>query len=226
MPDIFKKQLGPKSELPTQNPLINEQEAIIPNTQTAQNNESKKSISIFTTFLKNPGGISFAEQDPDEKIVLFLRRDFGTNLPWITSTIVLLLVPLLLRFIFQTTNITVSFFPPNFVRLFTVFYYFVVTGFAFSNFLTWFFTVGLVTTKRAVDIDFVNVSSINFAAADLTDIIDAKYSQNGFSQSFFDYGNVDLIIQTPQEKLSFDKCPRPSEVSNIIDDLIGHKKND
>ncbi|HSW47558.1 MAG TPA: hypothetical protein VLG67_00610, partial [Candidatus Saccharimonadales bacterium] len=219
MPDIFinpdENQTQPakpeKTNKPVENPALS-------NLQTAQS-EQQNPIGLFTTFLKNPSGVSFSEQDQDEKIVLFLRRDFGSNTPWIAATIFLIIIPSLLSFILHSTGVTVPFLPSNFIRMSKIFYYFVVAGFAFSNYLTWFFTLGLVTDKRAVDIDFINVSSIQFASANLSDIIDAKYSQNGFSQSFFDYGDVSIAIQTPQDKLIFEKSPRPAEVSNIIDDL-------
>lgn len=179
------------------------------------------SLGIFTTFCKSPGGVSFANQDPQEVIMLFLRRDFITNVPWIAATIILLLIPFLFSFILQTVNFPLPVFSPNFIMLFNIFYFLIVLGFAFSNFITWFYTIGLVTNKRAVDIDFVDVSSINFAAADLKDIVDAKYSQNGFFQSFFDFGDVHLIVEAAKQEFLFDRSPRPSEISKIINDLIG-----
>ncbi len=232
MPDIFKQSAqNPTNPAKSENsPKPTSQIQPAPKVKTPispppQSTTNQNPLAIFTTFIKNPSGVSYAGQDPDEEIALFLRRDFGTNTPWILSTIVLIIIPLLIRFIFRATNTSFPYFQPNFIRMFTVFYYFVVAGFAFSNFLTWFFTIGMVTNKRALDIDFVDISSIKFATADLSDIIDAKYTQNGFGQSFFDYGDVDLIVQTPKEKLSFEKVPRPSEVSNVIDDLTGIKRN-
>lgn len=226
MPDIFttKKNNLPETSKSTEKALTSAPSQETPVQKSEKKTDPNNSIGLFTTFLKNPGGISFSQQDTDEKIILFLRRDFGTNSPWIAATIFLIIIPPILRFIFSATGISLPFLPTNFIRLFIIFYYFVVAGFAFSNYLTWFFTLGLVTTKRAVDIDFVNVSSIKYSAADLPDIIDAKYSQNGFSQSFFDYGDVSIAIQTPQEKILFEQAPRPSEVVNIIDDLIGPKE--
>src|SRR6266581_9423405 len=42
---------------------------------------------MATSFCKNPTNISFNQQRTDEKILLFLRRDFITNIHWIMSLI-------------------------------------------------------------------------------------------------------------------------------------------
>jgi len=221
MPTETQKVQKPKNKL--SGSVDDSVPSVITTPNPQDTSASQNPLRIFTTFLKNPSGISFTEQDTDENIVLFLRRSFSTNTSWLIATIVLILIPILVKFIADTTNFTLPIFSPNFITVFNIFYYLVVLGFAFSNFLTWFYTIGLVTSERAVDIDFVDISSIKFAAADLNDILDAKYTQNGFSQSFFDYGNIELVIQAPQEKLSFDNAPKPAEVSNIIDDLIKDK---
>src|SRR5437899_8823284 len=60
---------------------------------------------IFSTYCKNPGNISFGTQEPSEQILLFLRRDFITNVPWILSSLLLTIAPTLLSVITSWTNI-------------------------------------------------------------------------------------------------------------------------
>ena len=62
-------------------------------------------VHIFTTFMKNPKGISFAEQENDESIVLFLRRDFITNVPWIVAALGLLFIPFLIKFLLFSSDL-------------------------------------------------------------------------------------------------------------------------
>src|SRR3989338_9386657 len=62
---------------------------------------SSEPVHMLSAFCENPIGIAFAEQASDEKILLFLRRHFITNLLWILISVVLLLFPILF-FIFRS----------------------------------------------------------------------------------------------------------------------------
>ena len=154
-------------------------------------------------------------------IILFLRRDFITNVPWIVATIALGYIPYLIRFIFVSTNFSLFNLSNSLSVVIVSFYYLIVFGFAFANMVSWFYNIGLVTNKRGVDIDFYDLSSINVATASLPDIIDVAYAQAGFFQSFFDYGDINLQIVASGETFTFQKVPRPTEVAGIISNLIG-----
>ena len=209
MPDLFSDTQPTSNVQPVQpampvNPQIN-----------------LKHIGLFTTFCKNPLGISFAEQYDNETIILFLRQDFITNVPWIAATIGLAYIPYLIRFIFTSTNFSL-FSLPNMLSIPLVsFYYLIVLGFAFSNLVSWFYNIGLVTDKRGVDIDFNDLSTIDVATASLPDIKDVEYTQAGFFQSFFDYGDVRVRIVASGEVFTFSKVPRPTDVAGVISQLIG-----
>ncbi len=180
-------------------------------------------VHLFTTFTKAPRGISFAEEDDDEDILLFLRRDFITNVPWIASTIGLIFVPFIIKFIFTSTGFSLFTLPHNIAFVLVTFYYLILVGFAFANFVSWFYNIGLVTTKRGVDIDFTELSTINVGTAALSDIIDVEYTQQGFFQSAFDFGDVRLRVEATGEVFVFEQVPRPTEVAGTISKLIGGK---
>jgi len=209
MPDIFSE--NPTAKQATQNPPETLQQALNP-------------VHLFTTYCRNPRGISFAEQEDDETIILFLRRDFITNVPWITATIALAFVPYLIRFIFVSTSFSLFTLPHNISLVLVSFYYVIVVGFAFANLVSWFYNIGLVTSKRGVDIDFVDLATINVATASLPDIKDVEYTQAGFFQSFFDYGDIRVRIVASGEVFTFEKVPRPTEVAGIISKLIGRQE--
>lgn len=213
MPDLFSdnQMSTPASVPPVQNaasvaPQINLQH-----------------LGIFTTFCKNPSGISFAEQYDNETIILFLRRDFITNVPWIAATIALGYIPYLIRFIFSATNFSLFSLPDGFSVPLISFYYIIVLGFAFSNLVSWYYNIGLVTDRRGVDIDFNDLSTIDVATASLPDIKDVEYTQAGFFQSLFDYGDVNVRIVASGEVFSFSKVPRPTDVAGVISQLIGNQ---
>jgi len=210
MPDIF-------AENP---PTTNEPQTAAP--VTLQN--VLNPVHLFTTYCKNPRGITFAEQEDDETILLFLRRDFITNVPWIAATIALGFVPYLIRFIFVSTSFSLFTLPHNISLILVTFYYIIVVGFAFSNLLSWFYNIGLVTNKRGVDIDFVDLATVNVATASLPDIKDVEYTQAGFFQSLFDYGDIRVRIEASGEVFTFEKVPRPTEIAGIMSKLIGRQK--
>ncbi|HWY79225.1 MAG TPA: hypothetical protein VNW29_02610 [Candidatus Sulfotelmatobacter sp.] len=211
MPDIFSKnQLNTTAPQPKIVSTTSEQTVLKP-------------IHLFTTYCQNPRGISFAEQENDETIILFLRRDFITNTPWIIATVALIFIPSLIRFIFVSTNFSLFSLPETISLILLGFYYIIVVGFVFANLSSWFYNIGLITNKRGVDIDFINLATINVATSSLPDIKDAEYTQAGFAQSFFDYGDVRLRIEATGEVFVFEKVPRPTEVAGILSKLIGRQ---
>jgi len=212
MPDLFSDV---QPNIPTQQtqPVVSTPAAVI-----------KKPVHIFTTFCQNPRNITFAEQYDNETIILFLRRDFITNVPWLATTIALAYIPFLIRFIFVSLNFSLFSIPSVLFIPLVSFYYLIVLGFAFANLVSWFYNIGLVTDRRGIDIDFNDLSTIDVATASLPDIKDVEYTQSGFFQSLFDYGDVRVRIIAGGEVFTFSKVPRPTDVAGIISQLIGKQE--
>lgn len=177
---------------------------------------------MLSAFCTDPLGLSFAEQAPDEKILLFLRRHFITNLLWILIALVLLFTPILF-FIFRSELQLLGTIelPLRFVIIFIIFYYLAVFAYAFINFLSWFYNVFIVTQKRIVDIDYSNIVIHNVAFTKLSHVQDVNYDQVGFIHSLFNFG--DVFAQTAGNEPSFDahSVPKPRRAAHIIADLIG-----
>jgi len=190
-------------------------------------NDTKKDeehVNMFSTFCINPIGISFVEQEPDEKILLFLRRHFVTNAPWIFITFILVLIPVFF-FVFrldlqllQTLSL-----PGRFTVIFIILYYLMVFSYAFVNFITWFYNVLLVTEKRVVDIDYSDIVIHNIAFTKLTHVQEVNYTQAGFIRSFFNYGNVFVQTAGPETNLEGLSVPQPRRAAQIIANLIGRE---
>lgn len=183
---------------------------------------NEKHIHMLSSFCQNPTGVSFQSQEDDEKILLFLRRHFITNVPWIIIGLFLTVLPILLPFLFILTGFLLT-LPQNLTMLFIAFYYLIVFAYLFINFLTWFYNIGLVTTKRAVDVDFSDLVYHNVAATKLSLIQDVDYTQVGVLPSLFNYG--DVFVQTAGDKPNFDflAVPNPAKAAHIIEELIGKK---
>jgi hypothetical protein len=99
-------------------------------------------------------------------------------------------------------------------------------AFTFEKFMTWYFDVYIITNRRVIDIDFINLLTKKFSEAELSKIQDVTSEVSGVSQTVFNYGNV--LIQTAAEinEIHFTKIPHPDRVVKIIQELTekGRKK--
>jgi hypothetical protein len=180
-------------------------------------------FTAFTFYVENPTNLTFEDQFPGEKVILFMRRHFITNVPWIVFTFVLLFLPYVLNVALQLINFSFDFLPSRFLTLVIIFYYLIILGYAFSNFTSWFYNIGIITQKRIVDIDFMNLSSINVAVTVISEVEDATFQQRGIFASLFDYGTVHARTLAGKDDFIYDNIPHPARVSNILSGLIGDK---
>lgn len=180
---------------------------------------AKHAVGLISSYGVRPNGIGFANQEPDEMIVLFLRRHFITNIPWILTTIFLYVTPPIIFSLIQIFNISFGNFPIGLIVVLTGFYYLIVTSYAFSKFVSWFYNIGIVTQKRLVDLDTSNILSHNTAAATFKELVDIKFTQRGFLQSFFDYGDIHIQTEAIHANFEFHAAPKPTKVVDIISDL-------
>lgn len=202
MPDIFINHSNSKKEIL---PIVDSER-----------------VHMFSAFCVNPIGISFVQQEPDEKILLFLRRHFITNVLWIFITFILILIPLfflIFRIGFEPSEIINL--PVSYIVVFTIFYYLAVFSYAFVNFISWFYNVLLVTQKRIVDIDYSDIVIHNIAFTKLTHVQEVNYTQAGFIRSYFNYGNVFIQTAGPEINLEGLSVPEPRRAAQIIANLIG-----
>ncbi len=219
MPDVFTRH---KRKAATDNiPTTTSQPEHEPEKNTGPSKHTTNPLSMISTFCRNPLDVLLFGQDTDEKILLFLRRDFITNFPWIFNSIFFALLPLWLLPLLSFSGFSIDFLPTSLKIVLISFYYLLVIGYALASFSTWFYTIGVITNKKAVDIDFHNLSSIHVGSVNLPDTSDAKYQQKGFFQSFFDFGDITITVEATKEKFVFEQTPKPAEVTDLLTDLIG-----
>ncbi|HVF69007.1 MAG TPA: hypothetical protein VNA13_00420 [Xanthomonadales bacterium] len=202
MPEIFNSKINKES---------------IPVTPTVA--KQSNPIGLFSAYSDNPTGINFANQEPNENIVLFLRRHFITNVGWIFFTVIFLLLPPILTALVSFSGASFFTITPQLMLVLTIFYYLLVFNYAFVKFITWFYHVGIVTPKRLLDLDVDNILHYHLAETGIEDVVDVSYSQKGFFQSFFNYGDVPIQTEAIKANFEFEKTPHPSEVADITTDL-------
>ncbi len=227
MPDIFVAEPKEKdASVPEMPYVLEKQERLdnpIPITKSPENIDN--SVHLFSSFCKNPEGISFENQEKGEKILLFLRRDFITNAKWILIGIALVILPLLLIFSQQIFGNLLSFLTFKFYLLLLLFYYLFVLTYFYINFITWYYNVALITDRRVIDVDFAGLVYKDVATTKLNLVQDVSYAQVGVIRTFFDYGNILIQTAGSLDNFIFESSPNPESVVQIVEELIG-KRNE
>jgi len=211
--------LRPKPNEPTPPEPISQTQ---PATRAAHARHEKKNMHFFSSLGHYPKNVVFQNQEADEEVILVVRRDLITNLPWVLSMSILFLFPIFLA------PLTSLFFPnlsisPILITLTLAFYYVMVFSFSLLYFAIWYFNVGIITNKRIIDLDVPNILVRHLAEARLANIVDVSYSQVGGIRSIFDYGNVDLQTEGLQQNIEFDRAPDPNFIRKVIGELLVHK---
>jgi hypothetical protein len=156
----------------------------------------------------------FADEQDDEDTVLLLRAHPITNLRWLVSTLVLLIVPQIIIF-----SGLLSWLPGRFVFLGQLMVYLFALGFAFENFLRWYYSVLIVTNERVVDIDFDGILHRSVAYASLNHIEEPSLVSGGLVRSFFNFGDVNVATAADVQGVEIADVPYPDRVLRIISEL-------
>ncbi|MGE5042220.1 MAG: hypothetical protein ACM3IJ_04945 [Candidatus Levyibacteriota bacterium] len=177
---------------------------------------------FYTSLAYYPEGFTFQDQEADEEVVLLVRRDFITNVPWILSVLLLALVPPVLFFAVPIFFPIIAVTQPL-IYLSIVFYYLVLLAFAFMFFTVWYFNVGLVTNRRIIDLDVPNILVKETSEARLSSIADVTLIQVGGLQGFFDYGDIRVLTETYEQHIEFERAPNPNMIRKTIGELLVDK---
>jgi hypothetical protein len=187
---------------------------------------SHSGLSLLSSLYHYPQNTKIAHQETDERILLIVRRHFITNISWVVITLFLLLIPPFVTALQQQFAINLL-LPPTYLLILLLFYYLVVLGFAFVNLFSWFYNIGVVTSLRVIDVDAPTILSQTVSSSFLPEIVDVSYSQKGFLQGLFNFGDVHVQTEALRENFEFLSVPQPSKISDIIlDAKEGRETND
>ncbi|MBI4098051.1 MAG: PH domain-containing protein [Candidatus Levybacteria bacterium] len=230
MPDIFvgekqKEDLSTHRREEHVKKALTVEEKVEAGTGPLKVDKQHSHLHVFTSYCENPPTVNFADKLKNEELLLFLRKHFITNIPWVLEAIAIALIPLLLITASSFNFISIDFLPNNFIMMILLFYYLLLAGFIFVNYITWFYNISLVTNERIIDIDFSSIVFENVAATKLNQVEDVSYGQVGVIRSIFDYG--DVLIQTAgaTDLFEFLAVPHPERVVKIINNLMSGEEN-
>lgn len=182
----------------------------------------KPTINPLASFAWFPPKVHFATQDSEEKVVLLMRRHWITNLGWTIVAVFLFFVPLILNLIQGiafSTDILKDLSPELKFVLISI-WYLLLFGYIFGNFISWYFSVNMVTTKRLLDVDFHSILYKNVSEAELTKVQDITHQTVGTLALLFNFGLIRIQTAAEFSDLEFEAVPNPSEVHKIIGKLL------
>lgn len=222
MPDIFKSKTQEAKSLKTDTPetpyiKINKKDDRDIQSDLSHPHGHKfkdHTHNPLASFCYYPDYVKFINEDPNEKVILFIRKHAVTNLEWIFLVFLMILAPAFLPLF--------SFFdllPTGFQIIFVMIWYLITFAIALEKFLTWFFHVNIVTDERVVEVDFVNLFYREITDANIDQIQDVTVEVGGAIRTYLHYG--DVVIQTAAEvpKIEFEDVPNPDRVAKILREL-------
>lgn len=174
----------------------------------------KRNHNPLSSYCYLPRGINFINMEKDEKVILLTRRHFLTNVGWLLLVIAMLFAPLILNY-FPLLN----FLPANFQVIATLFWYLLTLAIFLQGFLTWFYSVNIVTDRRVVDVDFENLIYRKITDAKIGNIEDVTVAMGSVVRTIFNFG--DVFIQTAAEipEVEFLAVPFPDRIVKLLSEL-------
>ncbi len=99
-------------------------------------------FQLFPAFFDHPANISFAEQEDDEVLELFLRQHPFVNVYWIITSLIAIVLPVILIQLDTTLRLNVlTSIPSSLIAASLVIYYLLVLGYVIEQFLHWYFNI-------------------------------------------------------------------------------------
>lgn len=215
MPDIFVSRRRDDVDLPPQNiETKNETEEMKVEPRKKLHTHHEFDNKIFSALRHYPQKVGFINKDPDEEVVLVVRKHPIANIRWLFPFTLMLFAPGLLK-IFPM----ISFLPDNFQFVSIMIWYMVTVAVGLEGFLSWFFNVHIVTNDRIVDVNFTNLIYKEITEADLQQIQDVRYTVGSVIRTLFKFGDVSIQTAAENKGIVFEGVPNPDFVVKVIRDL-------
>lgn len=179
------------------------------------------SDSFLTSFSSFPNKVCFETQDKDEQVILFMRQHPVVNVPWILMVILLLAIAPVWGYFPPYAEL-----PGNYRLVIGMGYYLFVMGIALAKIMSWLFNIYIVTDERIVDVDFINLFYRVISTAKIEEIQDLSVIQSGMTETFFNYGRVEIQTAAEVTQFEFARVPHPDKVAKILNQMIDQEEQE
>jgi uncharacterized membrane protein YdbT with pleckstrin-like domain len=159
----------------------------------------------------------FEGQRENETIVQVVRPYWVVLLPSILIGLFMALLPILFLVILSSTgsepftgtarNVTVVVLP---------IWYLILSTWLFIRWLDYYLDVNIITSERLIDIDQIGLFTRHIAELEYANIQDVSSQTNGFIQTIFHFGNVEVQTAGEEENFTLDNVHEPSDIARKI----------
>lgn len=164
----------------------------------------------FHSFCVLPNS-TFGGAEIDEHTILLLRAHPFTQVSWVFNAAAIILLVFILDIIWGQTLGIKTYFWLNILVVVGV------AAYAWYNFLLWYFTVGFVTNKRIIDVNYYGVVKRQVIQAPIGKVADVTARTSGYFRQIFDYGDVNVQTEGFLQNIIFDNVPSPDRAIVIIE---------
>lgn len=164
----------------------------------------------FHSFCVLPNS-TFGGAEVDEHTILLLRAHPFTQISWVFNATAILVLVFILDIIWGQTLTIKTYFWLNILVIVGV------AAYSWYNFLLWYFTVGFVTNKRIIDVNYYGVVKRQVIQAPIGKVADVTARTSGYFRQIFDYGDVNVQTEGFLQNIIFDNVPSPDRAIVIIE---------
>ncbi|HNQ31421.1 MAG TPA: PH domain-containing protein [Candidatus Woesebacteria bacterium] len=153
----------------------------------------------------------FGEAELGERTILLLRGHPFTQISWVINSVVILILVLIFDIIWGQSLSIRAYFWVNALAVIAV------GAYAWYNFLLWYYTVGFVTNRRVIDIDYYGVGKRRLIQAPIAKVADVTAKTSGYFGQVFDFGVVNVQTEGYIQNITFTNVPNPDRAIAIIE---------
>ncbi len=160
-----------------------------------------------------------------EQVCLFIRKSWFVILP--TFILVALLVLAFWMIIFLLIYFVPVIFQTslkNFIVIFGSIYFLILAFYLLVSWVNYYFDIGIVTSKRLMDIDQRSIFHRTISELPLVRIQDVKVDVKGFWASYLHFGDVFIETAGEAPNFQFNYVPHPYRVADQILKLYSEAK--
>jgi hypothetical protein len=180
---------------------------------------------LFKSLIRNPERTTYEGEDSDEKILYVIRKSLWAIVPNLIFVMVLTIAPIFFFSYLHSLNIKLDLgIKPGFITSLNIFWYLFTFGYLFQLFVNWYFNVFIITSKKIVDFDVRGLTYKNTSETALRNVEDVTSRVVGTLGTVLNIGEVSVQTAGEEREFEFEKMDNPSEIRDIISDLISNLK--
>lgn len=187
-----------------------------------------KNVSSMASLASFPCNIRVYGQNPDEFLLLFVRKDRIILIFNVLIQVLLFFFPFLLQFmlnvindlIFQNAFNLATFFASNYWNAIILAWTAYILRGLYNIFFKWFYDINILTTNRFIDLDLINLFHHRLEETSILNIEDAKDTQKGIIQSIFNMGDLEVFTASGQTAFNLPNVPLSHKIRDFIMDVV------